>query len=180
LAFHFFSHWNSININDLRPKSETPTRPGMTLTKYFQTEVIMTTPSDTAAAPRGWPWFIIGIVLVLLGFVLTFVQFNVLSRLTTPWQMPILATLGVICMLLSVLQRGGWGRIAGFLLFAFVSGALWFMLLYGMNTPPYTGPATPRNPVPTMTAKLADGRPFSNADLADGKPSVMLFYRGLW
>jgi hypothetical protein len=94
--------------------------------------------------------------------------------------MPILATLGIICMLLSVLQRGGFMRIAGFLLFAFVSGAQWYMLLHGMNTPPYTGPANPGSPVPTMAAKAADGRVFSSSDLGNGQPSVMLFYRGLW
>jgi hypothetical protein len=146
---------------------------------YMKCEATMNI-DTTHPPPRGWPWFIIGVVLVLLGFVLTFVQFSVLNRLTTPWQMPILATLGVICMLLSVLQRGGLLRIAGFLLFAFVSGAMWYMLLIAMNTPPYTGPANPGSPVPAMAAKLADGRAFSNADLANGQPSVMLFYRGLW
>lgn len=135
---------------------------------------------DTRNAPRRWPWFIIGVSLFLLGPILTFVQFNLMNHLATPWQMPILATMGVICMLLSVLQSGGAMRIAGFLLFAFVSGFQWFLILAGMNTPAYTGSANPGSPVPVFAAKLADGRSFKTTDLANGNSSVMLFNRGRW
>jgi len=141
-------------------------------------ENIMSTTTDTG--PRRWPWFIIGITLFLLGPILTAVQFGPLERLTTPWQLPILMAIGLICMLLSVLQRGGVLRIGGFLLFAFVSGFMWYTFLFMLTTPPYTGPANTGNPLPAFAAKHADGRAFAHTDLADGKSSVMLFYRGHW
>jgi hypothetical protein len=134
---------------------------------------------DTSNIPRRWPWFIIGVTLFLLGPILAFVQFGFMEKLTTPWQVPILASLGAICMLLSVLQRGGVMRIAGFFLFAFVSGFEWYMMLVGITTPAYTGP-TAGNPLPVFNAKLADGRAFANTDLANGQSSVMLFNRGRW
>lgn len=135
---------------------------------------------ESTTPPRRWPWFLVGVVLFLLGPILTFVQYGPLGRLTTPWQLPILATLGVVCMLLAVLQSGGVVRTAGFLLFAFVSGFVWFMLLVKVNTPNYTGPANPGSPVPVFAAKLADGSTFANTTLANGRSSVLLFYRGHW
>jgi hypothetical protein len=135
---------------------------------------------DTSNMPRRWPWFLIGISLFLLGPILTFVQFGVLDRLATPWQLPILATLGVLCMLLSVLQRGGFVRISAFLLFAFVSGFAWYLFLFSMNTPLYAGPANPGTPLPAFQGKLANGQPFASADLAKGQSSVLLFFRGHW
>ncbi len=142
----------------------------------------MTTESllDTSDAPRRWPWFVVGVTVFLLGLILNFVQFGLLEIVATPWYVPIMMTLGVICMFISVLQRGGILRMVGILPFALMNAGVWYMLLIMFATPPYSGLSTAGNPLPSFAAKLADGTPFSNADLTKGESSVMLFYRGHW
>ncbi len=61
-----------------------------------------------------------------------------------------------------------------------VCGFEWFMVLVGIKTPEYHGPAVVGQPIPTFVASLADGKPFSDKDLEIGKPSVLLFFRGRW
>jgi peroxiredoxin len=34
--------------------------------------------------------------------------------------------------------------------------------------------------LPSFTATLADGATFSNKDLQNGKPAILLFFRGHW
>src|SRR5262249_24565610 len=63
------------------------------------------------------------------------------SRLTTPWFVPILATLGVFCMVVSVLQRRGLLRTVGLVICALLCAFEWFMILVVFSAPSYSGPA---------------------------------------
>src|ERR1700688_3704789 len=98
-------------------------------------------PSAVSSAPqRHLPLFLLGVLLFILGPALYVIQFR-LDHLATPWYVPILATIGVLFMLISARQRRGVARIAGVLLLALFCGFEWFMLLVGTRTPLYTGPA---------------------------------------
>ena len=91
------------------------------------------------AAPRGWPLFLAGSLLFVLGPVGYYVQLR--SRnLGAPWYLPILSTLGVVLMILALRRRGGVLRVLGVAFFAVVCGLEWFAPGRHEN-PAYTGPA---------------------------------------
>ncbi len=139
-------------------------------------ETLQAAPSATALPRRV---FILGAILFVQGLVIYGVQFA-LKILTMPWYLPILATVGILCMAISVWQRPALGRGIGLGLFALLGAFIWFMALVGTRTPPYTGPALPGTAVPAFAALKADGTPFTHRDLADGKRRVLLFFRGRW
>ena len=128
---------------------------------------------------RRWPLFLLGIALFLLGPGLYVAQFN-MGRLSLPWYLPALASLGVVCMTISVVQRGGVVRIVGLVLFTLICGIESFFILVASRAPVYTGPAQPGAKVPAFATALADGTTFTNQDLEKGDRTVLLFFRGRW
>jgi hypothetical protein len=138
-------------------------------------------PATTApsAPPRRRPLYLIGVVLFFVGPLIYYIQFR-LRHLGVPWYAPVLATLGVVFLVVSVIQHGGVLRIAGLVLLTLLCGLEWFVLLVGSKTPLYTGPAAAGRPVPAFVTTLADGKPFSSKDLEKGTPTVLLFFRGRW
>src|SRR4051812_20614833 len=89
---------------------------------------------------RRLPFFIVGVLLFLLGPLTMFVLFRMHVHIT-PWHAPILATAGVVLMAVSTWQRPGIGRIVAFLPFLVLCSIEWLMVGYGMRTPDYAGPA---------------------------------------
>jgi hypothetical protein len=138
----------------------------------------MSNPETTP--PRRWPLFLLGGLLFVAGPVGVAIQYLALHHLTTPWYLPVLSTLGVALMALSVWQRGSVLRIVGLCVFALICAAQWFMIGYALRAPEYTGPAQPNQKAPAFTALRVDGSSFTQADLATGSPSVLLFFRGHW
>jgi hypothetical protein len=134
---------------------------------------------ETTTPPRRWPLFLAGVLLFLLGPAIYVVQVS-LKDLTMPWHLPILATLGVVLMALSVGQRRGVWRSAALVFFVLLCGLEWFFLVAITKTPLYAGPAQPGRKVPEFTAAYADGQAFTHNNLEDGKRSVLLFFRGRW
>ena len=130
------------------------------------------------ARPRGWPLFLAGFLLFLIGPVAYVVEFS-MARLTTPWYLPILSTLGVLLMTASLVRRFGILRSIGLAFFLLFCGLQWFMFLVIAVNPAYQGPA-PGVAMPAFNAKFADGSTFSNGDLEAGKPTVLVFFRGHW
>jgi hypothetical protein len=124
--------------------------------------------------------FVLGILFFVLGPVISVVLMYAAGMLITPWHMPILATAGVLCMALSVWQRGGIARPIGLLLFTALCGLEWFFVAHAIRTPEYTGPAVPGQKLPAFTARKANGDTFLHAELAQGTPSIALFFRGHW
>src|SRR4029078_12585016 len=102
-----------------------------------------------------------------------------MHRLAMPWYIPILATVGALLMLLSVVQRRGIVRIALLILFVLACGFEWVALMQ-TSTPKYVGPAQVGDKLPEFNASLADGTSFTNQDFATGKPTALLFFRGHW
>src|SRR5712692_3644388 len=97
--------------------------------------------------PRRWPLFLAGVLLFVLGPVIYFVQSSQFGYMKMPWHMLILAAVGVLCMVISVCQRGGILRSAGLVLFVLLCGLEWFFMLVVTKTPPYEGPAQPGHKV---------------------------------
>jgi hypothetical protein len=56
----------------------------------------------------------------------------------------------------------------------------WYLMGVVFRTPVYAGPAQPGKVVPTFQASLADGRPFTEADVKQGTSTVLVFFRGRW
>ncbi|HEV3083900.1 MAG TPA: hypothetical protein VGY66_29225 [Gemmataceae bacterium] len=130
-------------------------------------------------APRRPPLFLLGVALFLLGPILYVILFNQ-GHLATPWYVPILATVGVLFMILSVRQRGGILRSAGLVLFVLLCAGQWFIFVVASKTPAYAGPVQVGGSLPAFTANLADGKTFANQDLAGGESTVLVFFRGRW
>ena len=139
-----------------------------------------TTPATAPPASGSrWPLFIIGLVIFILGPVSMMIQMQ-MGYLRTSWQMPILASIGVLLMLASVMQRGGVLRILGFGVFFVLTALMWFMTLVMIRVPEYAGPATVGKKIPAFETSLATGESFSNKDLEKGESTVLVFFRGHW
>jgi hypothetical protein len=138
-------------------------------------------PQTVTAAPRsrGRLLFCLGILLFIAGPALYAWQMSV-PNLAVPWYLPIMSTLGLLFMLRAMWLRPGILRGIGLLFFLALCGLEWYGMLVMMKTPDYTGPAQVGNKVPTFVAALADGTTFNDQDLHNGKPTVMLFFRGHW
>ena len=140
---------------------------------------LQSTPASTAAPPRRMPFYLVGVGLFIIGPAIYFVQFR-MPYLVVPWHVPILASVGVVCLLISVARRRGIVRIVGLVLLAVVCGAEWYFLLVTAKNPDYQGPALVGQPLPAFASTFADGKPFSNKDLETGTPTALVFYRGHW
>jgi hypothetical protein len=136
--------------------------------------------NSTSLPPRHWPFFLLGVAVFVLGMVLYAVLLQMAYLGTFPWYLPILATLGVLLMALSVWQRGGKVRSVALVVFVLLCGFIWYRIVGSSHEPEYTGPAKPEHRIPAFVTTLANGKSFSNTDLAQGRPTVLLFFRGRW
>ena len=135
--------------------------------------------TPASAPPRHWPLFLLGVLLFVIGPAIYFVQLR-MQNLRMPWYVPALATVGVLCMAVSVGQRRGVLRSVGLFLFVSLCGLEWSFILSLSKTPPYAGPDQPGSKVSEFAAVFADGKTFSNKDLEDGRRTVLVFFRGRW
>jgi hypothetical protein len=138
-------------------------------------------PTETSAStapPRRLPFFLVGVVLFFLGPAIYAVQLR-LKHFGMPWHIPILATLGIGLMAVSLWQRRGIVRGALLVLFGLVCGFEWFFALVVTPTPAYNGPK-PGDKLPAFTTTLARGEPLTNADLDKGNRTLLVFFRGRW
>jgi hypothetical protein len=134
-----------------------------------------TTPPPTTRTSGRWLYWL-GIAAVVLGVAAYFVQFMALKILTVPWYAPILATVGVIFLVVSFLRRHSLIRLITLVLLLFVAGAEWAFVGWMSRVPAYEGPAIGQ-PLPDFAISTADGTALTNRDLV-GQPTVLVFYRG--
>lgn len=125
-------------------------------------------------------WFWSGLGVVVLGVALTVAQFQGLKYLATPWYLPALATAGAALLLAAAWRRWSVVRGVTFVAVAALAGLLWFFFGVLAKLPDYDGPARAGSAMPAFRAALADGRPFTDADLRDGSHRAMVFFRGRW
>jgi len=137
--------------------------------------------SSSHAAPqrfRGRLFLLSGLGLAVLGVVAYMVQFS-LQRLMAPWYMPTLASLGVVLVIVSLLERRTVWRVLALLSVVLLAGTEW-AFLYAVRLPPYMGPIAVGQPFPAFETKRADGTTFTQRDLAGDRNNVLVFFRGRW
>jgi hypothetical protein len=130
--------------------------------------------------PRGWPLFLLGLLVFFAGPAVYAVQLGGLHQTVMPWALLGLTSAGALLMVLSLVRCFSILRALGSIVFLALSGFLWVFLLVIARSPAYTGPAQAGAPVPSFATKLADGRSFSSTDLAAGEETIVLFFRGFW
>lgn len=136
------------------------------------------TPAGAGKRP-GRLYLVLGALLAAAGLVIYAVQFHA-KVLTTPWYVPILATVGAgLAVMALVRSRSAW-RWAATVLLGLFAAAEWVFLLVLMSTPAYTGPAQAGQRFPEFTTTRADGSPFTEYDLSGRKSTVLVFFRGRW
>lgn len=133
-------------------------------------------------AKRRYPgrlFLMLGLFALLAGPVL-FALLVSSKVLVAPWYVPILATLAVALVAWSLVQSRTiwrWGVAGVATLFA---AFVWLVMLVGMATPPYTGPATVGQAFPSFETRLASGESFQQGDLKGDKSTILVFFRGRW
>ena len=138
-----------------------------------------TAPSPVIERSRGRGYLWLGIILAILAIVLGVAQYS-FALLVVPWQVPIVTTLGVMLLLVSISRRRTVTRIIVLVLITALAGLEWYFLLSFSRLPNYRGPAQAGVKLPAFQTTLADGRTFTDKDLQDGTPRVMTFFRGRW
>jgi len=136
---------------------------------------------SSATAPQrflGRLWLALGFGLPVLG-VMGYVLQLWLRHLTTPWYLPVLATLGVACVCVSLWRMRTVWRWLALLLVLMLAGGSWAFLV-AARLPAYTGPIAVGKPFPLFTTMRADGTPFTQRNLAGSSKSVLVFFRGRW
>src|SRR5438105_4544997 len=135
------------------------------------TTVATATTSSANQRSQGRTYFWAGLGACLLGPVLVVAQFS-LKHLAVPWYSPVLATLGALLLLVAVARRRSVPRVIALLLVGVFAGFQWYFLVSLIKLPAYEGPAQEGKQFPAFRTTLADGRPFTEADLRDGSRHV--------
>jgi hypothetical protein len=146
-------------------------------------EAILATESPLAnpvPKPRGWPLFLLGVVVFFAGPAVYAVQLAGLRQTVMPWAMLALTSAGVVLMALSLVRRFSVWRTLGCIVFLAFTAFQWVFFLVIARSPAYTGPAQAGAQIPSFATQLADGRSFSNTNLSAGEDTIFLFFRGFW
>jgi hypothetical protein len=139
----------------------------------------MTTLSPAAPRPStGRRFLALGLVLPLVG-VIGYAAQLATHRLTAPWYLPVLATLGVASLVVALWERRNVWRVLALLPALLVAAGSWALLL-GDRVPAYTGPVSAGQSFPAFATKRADGSPFTERDLEGNQDNVLVFFRGRW
>jgi hypothetical protein len=115
----------------------------------------------------------------VLGVAAMLVQQFALKIMRTPWYSPVLATVGVVLLVVALARRRSIPRVIGLVLVAAFAGLQWYLFGVLLKLPAYQGPEVGR-PVPAFAATFADGRTFRDADLRDGSRHLLVLFRGRW
>ena len=145
--------------------------------------IMTTTPtvSSPTATSAGRRLFWLGITLPVLGIVFMFVQFSALQIIdVTPWYVPVSATLGVLFLLFSRLQRRSIPRVVALSFVTVLAVLEWVFFGTMLKLPTYQGPAEVGRMIPAFQTTLANGSSFTEKNLQEGSSSVFVFFRGRW
>jgi hypothetical protein len=135
---------------------------------------------STAAVPKTYPgrrYVLLGLALAVLG-VLGYAAQLSMRQLSTPWYLPVSATIGVIAIVFALWQKRSVWRILALLLVGLLATAEWGILL-GSRRSPYNGPVETGKPFPAFATMQANGDSFTHNNLK-GEHSVLVCFRGRW
>jgi hypothetical protein len=121
----------------------------------------------------------IGIALLFLGPVLFMIQISA-KLLRVPWYAPVIATLGVVLLLLAMRRKSNVWRILALTLGILFTAGQWHFLLSLSKLPEYAGPVSTGAAFPTFSTTLADGTTFNQDGLRGEQNTLMVFFRGRW
>jgi hypothetical protein len=134
---------------------------------------------DTSRHP-GRAYLLLGILSALAGPGIYFVQVVGAKVLMAPWYVPLMATAGVLFLLLALVRSRSVTRWVAVVCIALLAAAEWGMMLVELSAPAYTGPVKAGQPFPAFTTTLANGSSFTQNDLTGEQNTVLVFYRGWW
>jgi hypothetical protein len=120
------------------------------------------------------------LAMPLVGLVVYGVSLLALKQYTTPWYLPLLATLGVYLAVVAVVRARTVFRFVALGLTLLVAAASWHMLVFYSRLPAYAGPVAVGKEFPAFAAVRADGSPFTRDDLRGDKDTLFVFFRGRW
>jgi hypothetical protein len=136
-------------------------------------------PKNSPPRSRGRLLFWLGLLAALAGPFAYALQIG-MGRPGTPWYVPLLAVFGAALMVRSIVLRPTPWRALGLLFCGGLAGLeIWFIVGYA-GLPAYDGPLAVDRPFPQFKAALADGAPFTAADLEGDRATAMVFFRGHW
>ena len=133
--------------------------------------------AEQRSTGRRYLWS--GIALCILSIGLVIVQYSV-RLLIVPWYAPVLTTLGALLVIFSFSRRRTVVRLIAAGLLAILAGLEWQFLTSSSKLPEYRGPARAGQSIPPFATMLADGTSFTDDDLRDNRPTVLVFFRGRW
>lgn len=136
-------------------------------------------PQVATTPPRtGGRMVALGAMLVVLGLGIYGVQFF-LGHFTVPWYAPALATLGTLVGALALARRATLVRALVVALCGAMAAIQWWYITSFSVLPVYTA-AGVGQPFPAFVAARADGAPFTEADLAGERGTLLVLFRGRW
>jgi uncharacterized membrane protein YraQ (UPF0718 family) len=119
-----------------------------------------------------------GLACAVIGIIAYVLQVSS-HHLSTPWYLPLTATIALVFVALSLRRkRTLWRWLAALVVF-FIAG-FEFTFLFATRLPPYAGPLNIGQPYPVFQTQRADGSPFTQTDLRGDQNTVMVFFRGRW
>jgi hypothetical protein len=127
----------------------------------------------------GRLWLGLGLAVSLVGVLAYGLQLG-LKQLVVPWYLPVLGTVGVLMVLAAYWRRLTVTRFLSLGFLTLLCAGEWYFLVVMSRLPDYTGPAKVGQVLPSFTTQRADGQPFTDKDLQQGTPTVLLFFRGRW
>lgn len=119
-----------------------------------------------------------GLVIVVFGLLGYIVQLS-MQRLSTPWYLPLSATLGVLLIVASLRQTRTVWRGFALVLVVILAVAEWGFVVR-TRQPAYAGPVAADESFPAFASACADGSPFTRRDLDGGQNNLLVFFRGRW
>src|SRR5437868_1416526 len=125
----------------------------------------------TTARHPGRAVLLLGVLAGIAGPALMVLLMFAAKILITPWYAPLLGTLGVALILLSLMRSRSLWRWTAVVVFGLLATFQWWALL-AMRTPAYTGPVKDAQPFPAFASTLADGSAFTQADLTGDQNTV--------
>lgn len=136
----------------------------------------------TQPVPRAsGRWLLgVGFGLTVIGVAIVFAPLFLKKTIAPWWASPGLATLSAGMILAAVWRRPGIVRIGSLVLIGAFAALQWFFFGVMLRLPDYSGPVSDGRLFPDFRSCQADGRPFTVQDLKDGRPTVMVLFRGRW